>query len=311
MSRRTAEANKAIAVAWENEQKLVSKGQGTREWTQDQQRDISERGKAYDENGRAFEGQHMKSVEKYPEYQGDPGNIQFLSKQEHLEAHGGNWKNPTNWYFDPVTKEITAFGEAMFIPCKVIDLKEPIRVSVPRGNLNSSNGFGQKASEIDSFEIVENAASEETLLKPRNATSACGSTKHFTSKTTSRGKTSGAFWRGLKALGKKTGRFCVEHKGEIIKGFLTFGSMAVKAYVDSKDNSSGGEESNRRNSYDRYYSDDSYASDIYDDSDISEENSESTERSSPREHNVSGYDRQQNGKTVYVKPYKRGGKKDE
>lgn len=32
------------------------------------------------------------------------------------------------------------------------------------------------------------------------------------------------------------------------------------------------------------------------------------ERSSPREHDVSGYDRQQNGKTVHVNPYKRGGR---
>ena len=35
------------------------------------------------------------------------------------------------------------------------------------------------------------------------------------------------------------------------------------------------------------------------------------ERSSPREHDVSGYDRQQNGKTVHVNPYKRGGRHDD
>ena len=46
----------------------------------------------------------MKSAEMYPEYQGDPGNIQFLTRAEHLEAHNGNWRNPTNWYFNPVTK---------------------------------------------------------------------------------------------------------------------------------------------------------------------------------------------------------------
>ena len=51
MSRRTAEASKAIAVAWENEQKLVQEGKGTRDWTPEQQKDILERGKAYDENG--------------------------------------------------------------------------------------------------------------------------------------------------------------------------------------------------------------------------------------------------------------------
>lgn len=126
MSRRTFEANKAILAAWEKEQDLVREGKGTRDWTQEQQKDILDRGKAYDDNGRAFEGQHMKSVEKYPEYQGDPNNIQFLTKAEHLEAHHGNWQNPTNWYYDPVSKRFVAFGECELIPCKVIKLSNPV-----------------------------------------------------------------------------------------------------------------------------------------------------------------------------------------
>ena len=78
MSRRTAESNKAILAAWNKEQELVQEGKGTREWTPQQQQDILDKGKAYDEDGVSFQGQHMKSVEKYPEYQGDPENIQFL-----------------------------------------------------------------------------------------------------------------------------------------------------------------------------------------------------------------------------------------
>lgn len=92
MSRRTSESNKAILAAWNKEQELVLEGKGTREWTPRQQRDILEKGKAYDDNGKAFEGQHMKSAEMYPEYQGEPGNIQFLTRTEHLEAHDGNWQ---------------------------------------------------------------------------------------------------------------------------------------------------------------------------------------------------------------------------
>ena len=125
MSRRTAESNKAILAAWNKEQELVQKGTGTREWTPKQQQDILEKGKAYDEDGVAFQGQHMKSAEMYPEYQGDPGNIQFLTRAEHLEAHNGNWRNPTNWYFNPVTKEKIDFGDGPFIPCKIISLPEP------------------------------------------------------------------------------------------------------------------------------------------------------------------------------------------
>lgn len=96
MSRRTAESNKAILAAWNKEQELVQEGKGTREWTPKQQQDILEKDKAYDDDGIAFQGQHMKSAEMYPEYQGAPGNIQFLTRAEHLEAHDGNWRNPTN-----------------------------------------------------------------------------------------------------------------------------------------------------------------------------------------------------------------------
>ena len=73
MPRRTAEASKAIRLAWQRELELVQEGKGTRDWTEAQQRDIlnPELGKAYDEDGKAFEGHHMKSAEAYPEYQGD------------------------------------------------------------------------------------------------------------------------------------------------------------------------------------------------------------------------------------------------
>ncbi len=159
MSRRTAEASKAVALAWANEQQRVKEGKGTRDWTPDQQKDILERGKAYDENGRAFEGQHMKSVEKYPEYQGDPDNIQFLTKEEHLAAHQGNWQNPTNWYYNPVTKEYLDFGDGAYIPCTVIDLSEPIMIeSVPKQKSDS----GRNEPEIN--DIPETPQSEKKVI---------------------------------------------------------------------------------------------------------------------------------------------------
>jgi len=54
--------------------------------------------------------------------------IDSLSYPEHQEAHKGNWKIPSNWHYDPATKEYTEFGEGKFIPCKVISLSEPIQV---------------------------------------------------------------------------------------------------------------------------------------------------------------------------------------
>lgn len=126
MSRRTAESNKAILAAWNKEKELVLEGKGTREWTLQQQKDILNKGKAYDDEGFAFQGQHMKSAEQYPEYQGDPNNIQFLTRTEHLEAHNGNWRNPTNWYYNPVTKEKIDFGDGPVIPCVAIRLSDPV-----------------------------------------------------------------------------------------------------------------------------------------------------------------------------------------
>lgn len=68
----------------------------------------------------------MKSAAEYPEYQGDPENIQFLTRNEHLAAHEGSWQNPTNWYYNPETKEFIDFGENKPIPCEAINLSEPV-----------------------------------------------------------------------------------------------------------------------------------------------------------------------------------------
>lgn len=97
MSRRTAEVSKAVRKAWENERNFVLEGKGTRDWNPNQQQDIISKGKAYDEDGKSFEGHHMKSAEKYPDYQGDAGNIEFLTRAEHKEAHGGDFHTPTKW----------------------------------------------------------------------------------------------------------------------------------------------------------------------------------------------------------------------
>lgn len=155
MSNRTAEANKAVAAAWEREQKLVEEGKGTRDWTEQQQKDILEYGKAKDEDGKAFEGQHMKSVEQYPEYQGDPDNIQLLSRKEHLEAHGGNWQNYTNGYYDPVSKEMYDFGDGPPIPCRVIELSLHVY-----GDNRTSDSLVNRDKDKDTFIELERTFQE-------------------------------------------------------------------------------------------------------------------------------------------------------
>ncbi len=66
---------------------------------------------------KGYEGQHMKSAEAYTDFAGDPNNIQFLKGRkmdfnEHLDAHGGNYRNPTNGYYDPSTGNFIDFGES-------------------------------------------------------------------------------------------------------------------------------------------------------------------------------------------------------
>ena len=125
MARDIAKANHAIAEAWKREKELVKKGMGTRDWTPDQQRDILATGKVHDADGKAFEGHHMKCVSKYPNFQGEYDNIQFLSRDEHVKAHGGKMQNPTNGYYDYKQEKTTVlFDEDTLIPITPIPLSK-------------------------------------------------------------------------------------------------------------------------------------------------------------------------------------------
>lgn len=69
----------------------------------------------------------MRSAAEYPEDLGNPDNIQFLTRDEHLKAHKGSWKNPTNWYYDPLTDTYTDFGNDQIAPCRIIELSDPVK----------------------------------------------------------------------------------------------------------------------------------------------------------------------------------------
>lgn len=232
------ERNKAIRLAWEREQGLVSEGKGTRDWTEAQQKDIldPDKGKAYDDNGRAFEGQHMKSAAEYPEYQGDPDNIQFLTRDEHLEAHKGSWQNPTNWYYNPETKEFVDFGENKPTPCEIIQLSDPIAV--------------QMASPVAEQDDVESAKerqdASETSDKPDSIP-----TKNETKETSSSRSSkveppiSGTHNSGvrkaidtIKMSVRKVAKWTWKHKGEIAAGAVALGKIGLDiADAVSKSNS--------------------------------------------------------------------------
>lgn len=111
------ERQKAVRDAWKEEKERVKNGQGTRDWYPSQQKELLQRGAV-----SGYEGHHMKSVSLYPEYAGDPKNIQFLSEEEHLDAHQGNYHNPTNGYYDPNTQTMNEFQEDDLEPVPVINL---------------------------------------------------------------------------------------------------------------------------------------------------------------------------------------------
>ena len=91
MSNVNTERRRAVALAWKDEKGRVLEGKGTRDWSQKEQREIIAKGKA-----KGYQGHHMKSVKAYPDLAGDPYNIQFLPRSEHLKAHGGNFRNATH-----------------------------------------------------------------------------------------------------------------------------------------------------------------------------------------------------------------------
>lgn len=154
MSRRTAQASRAIAEAWEKERQLVREGKGTRDWTRDEQEDILATGKAHDANGKAFEGHHMQSVSNKPEYQGEAGNIQFLSRDEHLAAHEGSYQNPTNGYYDYKNGKTIPFEGDRFTPCETIYLSDPVCLPEPIAE-ETGEAIEEKADNAKENQIEE------------------------------------------------------------------------------------------------------------------------------------------------------------
>ena len=294
MSRRTADANKAIRQAWEREQNLVQEGNGTRDWTEEQQADIlnPDKGKAYDDKGRAFEGQHMKSVGKYPEYQGNPDNIQFLTKDEHLEAHKGSWQNPTNWQYNPDTKEFIIFGEDELIPCSIIELSKPVVTIVPKSNPVMENTENPPVSETNRERAPSSTV--KTIEKP-------SAPKNI--KTTAPRKSGGKLVGGLKAVR----RFIVNHPVESLEiaGVVIGGAAKLVSSFSGSRNGSNGSSTSRTSTS----SSSSNKTDIVTKvADIGEK----TNRALPGENDVSGHRQRYHTKAGIVwrekAPYHRGGK---
>lgn len=307
MSRRTSEASKAIRSAWLRERELVSEGRGTRDWIPEQQKEILELGKAYyhsnDPNdindGKAFEGHHMKSAEAYPEYQGDPENIQFLSRPEHQEAHGGDYRNPTNGYFDPVTKVTQNFGENKYKPCEIIELSNPIvitRIATYEPIVTKENSPKQKSAEkLNTEQQKKSSTPISTTIEssPRGG-------RNFGEKIID----------AIKAIKD----FCDRHPvivGTIVA--VATGQFHHNSGILSSDGTSSSLSDDYCSSSSDDDSMDSDVSDDYDDS--SADRNYPDERSSPEEHTVPAHGQHYHTKNGVIwkekESYQRGGKHDD
>ena len=285
MSNRTSEANKAIALAWSKEQQLISEGKGTRDWTPEQQQNILARGKAYGDDGKAFEGHHMKSAERFPEYQGDLENIQFLSRPEHFAAHDGNFKNSTNGFFNPHTGETIDFGSNKYEPCEIFELSEPVIIS---GNQS------QNATETSD-------ASPNTRMSDANTEASIPTSLKILEKS--------GFGSTAKYLAGKVAKFYVRHK-KIIDPVVTFFELIVVVVIketligSSKSNSNAYDEAD---DYATYYSPPEASGGGID----SFQQEDMIERSSPDEHTVSAHRQRYYGQWKEKAPYKRGKNSDD
>lgn len=298
MSKRTAEASRAVKEAWERERLLVLEGNGTRDWTEEQQRSIIDLGKAYGDDGKAFEGHHMKSAEKYPEFQGDANNIQFLTRDEHRLAHGGNFRNPTNGRYDPERHSTQVFGEGPCEPCAVIALSDPIAAESFSCNLSIRPAVSSKS---EMSEVPTNLKSLESDCRADPLRQSCEPD----------GKTLQRFGRSIAdkfcELASSVKEFSERHP-YATGAVILLATSAAQAYVGR--NRVRGEGSDAP-----IVSTNSEDLDVFPESDMDLISPSARrypeERTSPQSHNVSGYDRVRYGKVEHVRSYKRGGEKSE
>ena len=86
----------AINRAWKQEQELVIlTGKGTRNWTKNEIQELINTGKV-----DGYTGHHRNNVAQYPDWKGDPRNIDFLSNTpnggDHLNSLQGHNNNPNS-----------------------------------------------------------------------------------------------------------------------------------------------------------------------------------------------------------------------
>lgn len=131
---------------WAREKMLVQMGMGTRDWTPEQQRELLEHGSI-----SGIEGHHMLNAAAHPEHADNPDNIQPLTEKEHLDAHGGDYKNATNGRYDPATGTTKEFTDGVIEAPEVIMLSDPIMAKDDAAELSASGEMADYSEKVDAI----------------------------------------------------------------------------------------------------------------------------------------------------------------
>jgi hypothetical protein len=88
-----SERSEAVKEAWRQEAILVkTEATATRDWDDAEKREMIETGKV-----KGYQGHHINSVSAHPKLAANSDNIKFVKQgQEHIESHGGDFRNPTD-----------------------------------------------------------------------------------------------------------------------------------------------------------------------------------------------------------------------
>ena len=149
------ERQNAVRKAWKAERERVEKGYCTRNWSEEEKKELLERGAV-----SGYEGHHMKAVSLYPEEAGNPKNIQCLTEDEHLYgAHNGDYHNQTNGYYDPDTNKMINFSgsELVEVPERPIGENDEQELDKARQQYISDydNDTAEKENSKDAVSVSE------------------------------------------------------------------------------------------------------------------------------------------------------------
>lgn len=252
----------------------------------------------------------MKNVASYPEHQGNPKNIQFLSSEEHLAAHGGCFQNSTNGMFDPITGATLDFGQALK-PCEAIPLSSPVIAIANEPQNLDAKGSTKPKQETDKTSSGASQARCSTAAPSGSEEGEKTVSKHLPGMKLSEMRARLAGIRAsIKQFASGAAELAVDNKDTIkfvardvvLPAIVTVGigyiTKSVSNGVDGHSRSASRISSGIVGS-------DSLSSLV---SDALDNDVVKAGRASPREHLVSGYIRTMNGKRISVKPYTRGGK---